>query len=258
MENYIVFIILFVILLILVKFSIEKYEPENYSNINKYKNNSSKMIPSVLSKFKSDSLSKIRPTSPSKIRPNSPSKIRPNSLSKIRPISPSKIRPNSLYKIRPNSPSKIRLNSPSKMITQDQLTAHNAKALVLTCMDFRLIDDSVDFMNIRGYHNNYDEFILAGASLGYNQETYPQWKQLLNKHIDLAKELHDISEIVVIDHMKCGAYKLFYNKELTEKEEFELHLQNLKLFKETINNSYPELKVYTYLMELDGTSRLIN
>ena len=62
--------------------------------------------------------------------------------------------------------------SDSSPTTQDQLTA---KALVITCMDFRLIDDAVNYLDAQGYNNNYDEFILAGASLGYNQTTYSAW-----------------------------------------------------------------------------------
>ena len=136
----------------------------------------------------------------------------------------------------------------------NQLTAHKAKALVITCMDFRLIDDAVYYLNKIGYTNNYDEFILAGASLGYNQTVYSAWTETLDNHIGLAKKLHDIKEIIVIDHMSCGAYKIFYNKEsITENDEIELHKQNFKIFKQTINKKYPELKVTTLLMKLDGS-----
>lgn len=34
-------------------------------------------------------------------------------------------------------------------------------------MDFRLIDDAVRYLDQEGYNNNYDEFILAGSSLGH-------------------------------------------------------------------------------------------
>ena len=60
----------------------------------------------------------------------------------------------------------------NKKNTQNQLKAHTAKAFVITCMDFRLIDDVGTYLDNIGYHNNYDEFILAGASLGYNQTKY--------------------------------------------------------------------------------------
>ena len=62
-----------------------------------------------------------------------------------------------------------------QMRTQDQTTAHHAQCFLVNCMDFRLIDDMVYFMNGKGYNNNYDQFTLAGASLGFTQDKYPHW-----------------------------------------------------------------------------------
>lgn len=67
--------------------------------------------------------------------------------------------------------------------TQDQLTAHHAKVFLLTCMDFRLLDDIARFMNNQGYNNNYDQYILAGASLGLNQKKFPHWGETLLDHM---------------------------------------------------------------------------
>ena len=123
-------------------------------------------------------------------------------------------------------------DSIDKLESQNQLTTHIAKALVLTCMDFRLLDDLVSYMNKNGYDNNYNQFILAGGSLGYNQNIYDEWKKALDKHIELALELHKIKEIIIIDHMKCSVYKKFYNKiELTDNEELSLHKDNIEKFK---------------------------
>lgn len=144
-----------------------------------------------------------------------------------------------------------------QMPTQNQLTAHTAKALVITCIDFRLIDDAEYFLNSKGYNNNYDEFILAGASLGYNQTKYDSWKKTIDDHINLSKKLHDIKEIIVIDHMDCGAYKMFYDKQqFPREEEILLHKENFNKFKEQINKLYPDLKVSIYLMETNG--KIIN
>ena len=144
-------------------------------------------------------------------------------------------------------------NTTQDNTTQDQLSAHTAKAIVITCMDFRLIDDAVRYLDRHGYNNNYDEFILAGASLGYNQTTYSAWTETLDTHIGLAQQLHDIKEIIVIDHMNCGAYKILYNKDsLTEDKELALHKQNFKIFKNTIKQKYPTLRVRTLLMKLNG------
>lgn len=46
-----------------------------------------------------------------------------------------------------------------------QYILKDARALLLTCIDFRLIDNVVFKLNELGYTNNYDEFALAGASL---------------------------------------------------------------------------------------------
>jgi carbonic anhydrase len=138
-------------------------------------------------------------------------------------------------------------------ITQDQLKAHTAKAMVITCMDFRLIDDAVKYLDAHGYNNNYDEFILAGASLGYNQTKFTAWTESLDKHIELAEQLHQIKEVIVIDHMSCGAYKILYDKKtISETEETALHQENFVKFKETIKTKYPQLKVKTLLMKLNG------
>ena len=121
-------------------------------------------------------------------------------------------------------------------------------------MDFRLIDDAVAYLDSQGYNNNYDEFILAGASLGYNQTAYSAWTEAFDKHIELAKQLHHIHEVIVIDHMSCGAYKLLYNKpSLTAAEEVALHKENFAQFRQTMRQRYPECKVKTLLMHLDGT-----
>ena len=115
-------------------------------------------------------------------------------------------------------------------------------------MDFRLIDDAVYFLDSKGYNNNYDELILAGASLGYNQTKYDAWKKTVDDHIVLAKKLHHINEIIVIDHMDCGAYRIFYDKKIIPRDdEIKLHKENFNNFKELINKSYSDLKVSTYL-----------
>jgi hypothetical protein len=39
-------------------------------------------------------------------------------------------------------------------------------------MDFRLCDDIMTFMKEQGYNKNYDQFVLAGSSLGFTQNKY--------------------------------------------------------------------------------------
>jgi carbonic anhydrase len=104
------------------------------------------------------------------------------------------------------------------------------------------------------YQDNYNKFSLAGASLGYNQNTFPEWRETCTKHIELAQQLHDIDEVIVLDHMDCGAYRILYdNPTMSKQEEYTLHKKNLKKFKTMINEKFPSLKVTTLLMDVDGS-----
>ncbi len=94
--------------------------------------------------------------------------------------------------------------------TQNQLTAHESKCFMISCMDFRLIDDLVRAMEKLGYNNNYDQFIVAGASLGLTQKKYPQWGQTALDHMGIGKDLHHFREIIIFDDMDCRAYKKFH------------------------------------------------
>ena len=78
------------------------------------------------------------------------------------------------------------------------------------------------------------------------------------KHLELSVQLHNIKELVIIDHMDCGGYKKFYNKKKLEPdEERKLHHQNLNKMGAYIKQNFPNLKVKKYLMNLDGSVHII-
>ena len=137
---------------------------------------------------------------------------------------------------------------------RDRLSEKTAKALVLSCIDFRFVNDKVSFFNSIGFRDDYNKFSLAGASLGYNQTQFPEWRETCNKHIELAMQLHDINEVIVMDHMDCGAYRILYDSpSMSRQEEYELHKKNLNKFKTMINQKFPALTVTTHLMDVDGS-----
>lgn len=127
---------------------------------------------------------------------------------------------------------------------------HKAKALVLTCIDYRFVDDTFFYLNDSKFAKKYDVTALAGASLGYNQKKFKHWRQYLEEHIKLAIELHHIKHILVFDHMDCGAYRIFYPDLEDPKEEEKLHIKNLKKFCKKIHRKFPELKCSGYLISL--------
>lgn len=84
---------------------------------------------------------------------------------------------------------------------------HLAKVLLLTCVDYRYPYPILEYMDRSGLRRQYDQFILAGAALGVlHNET---WKQTFLDHIDACIDLHDIEQILILEHRGCGAYAKF-------------------------------------------------
>lgn len=128
---------------------------------------------------------------------------------------------------------------------------HSADILLLSCIDYRLIDDIVYSLNRLGYINSYDQFILAGASLGYNNNN--KWRDVCNDHIDIATKLHNIKKIYIIDHYDCGYYKQFYSKSELQQNEHALHVNNLIKSVDLMKNTYPGMFEYkVFIINLDG------
>jgi len=81
--------------------------------------------------------------------------------------------------------------------------AHEADLLLLTCMDFRFFLEISQLM--KGI--KYDHVILAGAALGaVVRNKKKTWQRTFFDHLGLARELHKIKEVLVMEHRECGAY----------------------------------------------------
>lgn len=137
--------------------------------------------------------------------------------------------------------------------------AGEADALLLSCMDFRLIEKTERYMAGRGLRNRYDYIILAGGSLGALTEKYPAWGKTFWEHLEVAIQLHKIHKVFVMDHRDCGAYKVILGEDLTKDpiREKSVHATQLKDLSRFIKDKYPSLEVELLLMSLDGTVEVI-
>lgn len=146
-----------------------------------------------------------------------------------------------------------------------QINKKTAIAYTLSCIDFRLRDNITCNLNLLGYKNNHDDFILAGSSLGYNGigDLYSSWASVADDHVVIAYDLHKISEIILIDHMDCGAYAIVYpNLTLNTPEEYALHVKNLNIAAETMRVKFegpnaiileiPNLVIKKYIINICG------
>lgn len=137
--------------------------------------------------------------------------------------------------------------------------AHTTEALLLSCMDYRLVDDTARYMDGRGLTNQYDHVILAGASLGVLNNQFKNWSKTFWEHLKVAIDLHHIKRVILMDHRDCGAYKVILQADFSKDLQMEtrIHGKFLRELMVVIHKTYPELEVERLLMNLDGTVQKI-
>ena len=131
----------------------------------------------------------------------------------------------------------------------------HTEMLLLTCMDFRLVNEVEAYMEARGLKDRYDHVVLAGASLGALNDRFPAWSEVFWQHLDLAIELHEVHRVMVLDHRDCGAYKMILGEAAVKDAETELksHVKQLYALRSAIITKHPHMEVEIGLMSLDGT-----
>ncbi len=124
--------------------------------------------------------------------------------------------------------------------------------LVLTCIDFRFPNKIRDYLDQRGFANDYDLHTLPGASLGACCDQFPHWQTTFKDIIGLAKQLHNIKKIMIIDHQDCGAFHNLVARPENDEHEFTLHQSQASTTKAWLQSQFPDLEHELVYMDLDG------
>ena len=133
--------------------------------------------------------------------------------------------------------------------------AHNCKALIMHCMDFRFGPEIKIFMQERELLGDCDLVAFAGAAQNLLK---PEFQSFAQRQIDLSKKLHDISEVHLMNHMDCGAYG--GHAAFTDLDaEKVAHTSDLVAAAAIIKAAYPELNVIGWIahIEEDGHNNKI-
>lgn len=136
-----------------------------------------------------------------------------------------------------------------------QVKEGTATALMLSCMDYRLTDALVRYMDGRDLANDYDHVILAGAAIGATNQAFADWHPTFWQHLDAAILLHRVGEVIVIDHRDCGAAVIALGAEAVDTPEKEkaAHTAAIAELARQVKDKHPTLGFSGYLMALDGT-----
>ncbi|HUO93231.1 MAG TPA: carbonic anhydrase [Rhizomicrobium sp.] len=135
--------------------------------------------------------------------------------------------------------------------------AAEVDALALTCIDYRLVEAGVRFVNGLGLTKDFDQVALAGASLAAVSDKFPSSNKAFWDHVDIARSLHHVKRLIVVDHRDCGAYKVAFGPDFAPKppEEDAQHKTVMEKLKAQLATKHPELTSEYYLLALDGTAK---
>ena len=137
--------------------------------------------------------------------------------------------------------------------------AATVDALAITCIDYRLVDDAVRFFDGKKMTNDYDQVSLAGASLAAVSDKFPSSNAAFWDHIGIAKTLHHIRRMIVVDHRDCGAFKVAFGKAFKGDAvgETAQHKAVMEQVKAKLAKTHPDLESEFYLMALDGKAERV-
>lgn len=127
---------------------------------------------------------------------------------------------------------------------------HRAKAVLIHCIDFRFIKAIKDWLESEGLLGACDEVALAGGVQIIISPKNEVEKELVLRQIDIAKRLHDIDEVILMNHTDCGAYggRDAFTNELVEEEKHELDMREARA---VVLSRFPSLKARLILARID-------
>ncbi len=131
----------------------------------------------------------------------------------------------------------------------------NYEAMLLTCIDPRFPEPSLNYMRGRGLIGKYSQFSIAGAGIGAVAPAFAGWHATFWENLAASIQLHHIPKVIVLDHRDCGAAKIAYGAEKVANATVETatHKAALAAFRAEAGRRQPALRVETGLMALDGT-----
>jgi carbonic anhydrase len=120
--------------------------------------------------------------------------------------------------------------------------AHICKNLLIRCMDFRLRDELMDWIEESGlFEGGFDVISLAGASKSL-AEGPQEIRDFFLRQVGISTELHHAERVVILHHSDCGAYAGSYTFANSEEEKKQ-QIEDMKRAKEIIKGKYPQVEV---------------
>ncbi len=125
------------------------------------------------------------------------------------------------------------------------------KAMVLSCIDPRFQPKVFNYLKKKNLTGKYSSFTIAGGSIGVTAKKFKKWHSTFWENLATSIKLHNISNLIVINHNDCGAAKIVNgNNKFSTTIENKIHNQSFKIIKKKIKKKYPSIKVSFKIMKI--------
>ena len=125
------------------------------------------------------------------------------------------------------------------------------KAMVLSCIDPRFQPKVFNYLKKRNLTGKYSSFTIAGGSIGVTAKKFKKWHLTFWENLATSIKLHNISNLIVINHNDCGAAKIVNgNNKFSTTIENKIHNQSFKIIKKKLKKKHPSIKVSFKIMKI--------
>ena len=133
---------------------------------------------------------------------------------------------------------------------------HSCTTFVLRCMDFRLGAGEIRqvLFEADAVPAHFDEMTVAGGVKSLVTPQLESDRDFILRHIELSRKLHNIKNVVLVNHQDCGAYG-GSSALANEGEELKAHSADLRQAAKIIKQRFPDLTVQTYLAKLNPAGK---
>jgi len=134
------------------------------------------------------------------------------------------------------------------------------EAMLLSCIDPRMVTPVYNYMDKRGLSGKYSQFVIAGAAIAVVAPKFETWRVAFWDNLATSVELHHLKGVIAIDHRDCGAARIAYGEDSIANPQIETktHREVLAEFRAAIGEHHPQLTVETGLMALDGSIEMFS
>jgi carbonic anhydrase len=133
------------------------------------------------------------------------------------------------------------------------------KALVLSCIDYRVLEAERYFLSLQNLGNLYDMTALAGSSLALSGVPHQADATAFWDQLDISYRVHHIKKVIILDHQDCAAFSYTINPQLTDDPKLELqtHQESMSRAYWAIRDKYPDLNIELYFVSLNADVKSI-